>query len=103
MLENAKKPGIKPKMEAMKTQSAETSFILNLIYSKPATSVRLLDRQRPLAAHPIGLPHTPPPDLVAINGRLLCILARIEEVIAIVSQDAVAVKGPARRPHAGRW
>jgi hypothetical protein len=71
-------------------------------FSNPGTSIRLLNRQGPLAAHPIRLARTPPPDLVAIDGRLLRVLARVEQIVSVVRQDAIAVKGPARRAHAGR-
>jgi hypothetical protein len=70
--------------------------------SKPGTSIGLLNGQGALVADAVGLPCTPPPDLVGVDGRLVGVLARVEQIESIVGQDAVAVERPARRAHAGR-
>ena len=72
------------------------------IYSRSRTSVGLLNRQRALTAHAIGLPGAPPPDLIAVDGGLFGILAGIKEIVPVVGQDPILFKGPARGPHALR-
>ena len=68
--------------------------------STPRTRIRRLDPQRAFTADAIRLPSAPPPDLIAIDLRLLGVLTRVEQIVTVVRQDAVAVEGEARGAHA---
>ena len=70
------------------------------ILSSPGTSIRLSDSQRALAAHAVRLPGAPPPNLITADSCLLGVLAGVEEVVSLVDEHAVTVKGPARRTYA---